>query len=137
MSYRPAPAMNSAQLQQMLTTYKYQNIQHTVSVFQFVMGRIPSLRPEAVQLPTQGGQPMPCACLGGTLPVRYGQNVFQIPVRIILLPQFPFAAPLCYVTPTPQMALVPSQQGGVMSFSPSPSLSLSLPLSLSLYIYIY
>ncbi|CAB3382575.1 Hypothetical predicted protein [Cloeon dipterum] len=43
--------------------------------------------------------------LGGTIPVRYKGNTYNIPVKIWLMDTHPFNSPICYVTPTADMCI--------------------------------
>lgn len=43
--------------------------------------------------------------LDGTIPVPYRGTTYNIPVRIWLTDQHPYAAPICYVNPTADMTI--------------------------------
>jgi ESCRT-I complex subunit TSG101 len=48
--------------------------------------------------------------LSGTVPVRYKNNTYNIPVRVWLMDTHPYNSPICYVTPTNDMNIKVKRQ---------------------------
>ncbi|XP_023321816.1 tumor susceptibility gene 101 protein [Eurytemora carolleeae] len=53
----------------------------------------------------QDGDSMVLLNLGGTIPVLYKDEIYNIPVRIWILREYPNLPPLCYVAPTKDMEI--------------------------------
>jgi len=85
----------------------------TVQIFQ----RYRTLRPYLVELPVssvpsstgaQGAQSSTTVHmigLGGTIPILYHSNTYNIPITILLPPAYPYEAPSAFVQPTSSMEL--------------------------------
>jgi len=71
----------------------------------------PSLQPRSAALASaQQMSQTPVLYLAGTIPIFYNNVQYNIPVSIWLTEAYPFAPPVCYVTPTPDMIIKPKHR---------------------------
>lgn len=68
-----------------------------------------SLYPKRQSFVFNDGTSKELLSLDGTIPVPYRGNTYNIPVCIWILDSHPYNAPMCYVSPTPDMEIKPSQ----------------------------
>ena len=69
----------------------------------------PGLKPKLEKFTFNDGRSRDLICLTGTIPVPYRGSMYNIPVALWILDTHPTHAPLCYVTPTPEMQIRVSQ----------------------------
>lgn len=63
------------------------------------------LQPSADQYVSPTGAYKEVFTLSGTIPVKYKNNTYNIPIQVYLDEKYPYVAPLCYVRPTPDMSI--------------------------------
>jgi len=67
------------------------------------------LKPEIARFDPGNGRPDEFISCVGTIPVRYRDKVYNIPIRILLLASHPFQPPVVYVKPTSNMVIKPGK----------------------------
>ncbi|XP_018320962.1 tumor susceptibility gene 101 protein isoform X2 [Agrilus planipennis] len=92
-------------IRQWLTSANYHNPDITLREILNVVKHYPGLTPLNETYMFNDGTQMDLVNLGGTIPVRYKGNVYNIPICIWLMDTHPKNAPICYVKPTSDMAI--------------------------------
>eukprot|EP01086_Lenisia_limosa_P007818 TRINITY_DN28143_c0_g1_i1.p1 TRINITY_DN28143_c0_g1~~TRINITY_DN28143_c0_g1_i1.p1 ORF type:complete len:354 (-),score=86.71 TRINITY_DN28143_c0_g1_i1:57-1118(-) len=72
--------------------------------------KYPNLRPVNESFTSNDGRTRTLTHLVGTIPITIRGNVYHIPVKIVLLEEYPLKAPRAWVTPTVGMAIRPQHQ---------------------------
>jgi len=70
----------------------------------------PTLCPKESAFVNNDGKQVWMLLLEGTLPISYKSAVYHIPINLWVHPNYPFSPPICYVVPTPNMAIRPKHQ---------------------------
>jgi ESCRT-I complex subunit TSG101 len=87
----------------------YKNSQRVRSDVLDALRNYPSLQPRSGNLAKQNVQTT-LLYLAGTVPIFYNGVQYNIPVNIWIVDSFPYAPPMCYVTPTPDMVIKPKHR---------------------------
>ncbi|XP_022663288.1 tumor susceptibility gene 101 protein-like isoform X1 [Varroa jacobsoni] len=87
----------------------YQYMQKARADIKRVTQQYRGLIPKAETFIFNNGSSKELVCLDGTIPVRYKNVTYNIPIRIWVLDIHPYHAPFCYVCPTPTMQIKTSQ----------------------------
>ncbi|XP_015790509.1 tumor susceptibility gene 101 protein [Tetranychus urticae] len=101
--------MSDSNLMRMLASckYKYQTQvkKDIVNVFSFYHG----LQPKLEKYTFPGGKDQELVTLNGTIPISFKGSTYHIPVCIFVQKDHPYSPPMCYVRPTPEMAIKASK----------------------------
>ncbi|KAH1011862.1 tumor susceptibility gene 101 protein [Dendroctonus ponderosae] len=95
--------IDPAKLRQWLA--KYQNPDSTFRDINNAVNHYQGLQPQQDSYTFVDGTTMDLVNLSGTIPVTYKGSTYNIPICIWLIDTHPKNAPICYVKPTPDMAV--------------------------------
>lgn len=87
--------------------YSYQNQTRNQASDALSMYR--NLKPFLENCTLPNGTKRDLVCLKGTIPVTYRSSVYNIPISIWILNNYPYSAPICWVNPTKNMVIKVSQ----------------------------
>ncbi|KAK5642806.1 hypothetical protein RI129_008973 [Pyrocoelia pectoralis] len=97
--------VDESRIKQWLTNANYRNSDIAFREIVSITTSYPGLYPQLDTYIFNDGTPMELVNLHGTIPVRYKNNVYNIPICIWIMDTHPNNAPICYVKPTPDMSI--------------------------------
>ena len=93
------------QVNTMLTSGGYKNIHSSSKDILNALKHYRGLQPRLDKFIFNNGAQKDLVCLGGTIPVPYRGNNYNIPMAIWILDTHPAHAPMCFVNPTADMQI--------------------------------
>lgn len=101
--------MSTTAVVRMLAQSKYRHQQEAKTQIVSAMKQYRNLEPQQEMYTYPNGVTQEMVVLSGTIPVKYRNNTYNIPVAFFLPVDFPVSGPICYVKPTPDMIIKQSQ----------------------------
>jgi len=92
-------------LQKALTRHKYSHVSKSKGDLVNTLRVYKCLAPSSERYVFQTGQIEELVNIAGTIPVRYREERYNIPIRIWIPKTYPEEAPICYVSPTQEMEI--------------------------------
>eukprot|EP00039_Didymoeca_costata_P013020 m.192170 g.192170 ORF g.192170 m.192170 type:complete len:301 (-) comp15651_c0_seq23:2129-3031(-) len=74
-----------------------------------LLAKYPRIRADSKQFCFNDGREQELLCLFGTIPVKVRGTLYNIPVDVWFLPDFPVSSPVVFVVPTASMVIKPSR----------------------------
>ncbi|KAL6247591.1 Suppressor protein stp22 of temperature-sensitive alpha-factor receptor and arginine permease [Rhinocladiella similis] len=91
---------------------EYRDPNRTYSDLAYVLSRNPGFAPRTDVYTFENGVSALLVHFKGTIPVNFRGNVYRFPVSLWVPHTYPYEPPMCYVTPTDDMAIRPGQYVG-------------------------